>query len=279
MTIDWSKPIETVPCERNPKPVPCEVSLDAGDDFYTIRILGRWIDSDDLNEEGNEWRVDRKGRFFSLNGRVRNVAEDGAESASSEAPEPAAIDWSKPIETVPCERNPEPVPCHIRHHDWDGRHLIYINGPWIDGDDRDEGNDTWYVEPDGEFVTLRGRVRNVAQPEHSEEPPVAVGDTEKIDPLESHNYAPLRAILDAAYEQSAAGKGVERHGNGLPWLEQPILTVTRHHGLGFATGQAEKKIREAVGMVNRGDKAAAERELLGAIVYVAGAIQWIKEQE
>jgi len=96
--------------------------------------------------------------------------------------------------------------------------------------------------------------------------------------IDTDGYAPLRAILDAAYAQSASGKGVERHGNGLPWLEQPILTVTRHHGLGFATGQAEKKIREAVGMVSRGDKAAGERELLGAIVYVAGAIQWIREQ-
>jgi len=96
--------------------------------------------------------------------------------------------------------------------------------------------------------------------------------------IDTEGYAPLRAILDAAYEQSAAGKGVERHGNGLPWLEQPICQIGRSVGLGFTTGQALKKITEAVGMVNRGDKAAAERELLGAIVYVAGAIQWLREQ-
>ena len=95
---------------------------------------------------------------------------------------------------------------------------------------------------------------------------------------EGADYGALQDILDAAYDQSAKGKGVERHGNGLPWTQQPIMAISRSVGIGFPTGQAVKKITEAVGMLRRGDAAAAERELLGAIVYVAGAIQWIREQ-
>jgi len=91
-------------------------------------------------------------------------------------------------------------------------------------------------------------------------------------------YEPLRQILLDAFEQSASGKGSERHGNGQPWTQQPILTITRSVGLGFPTGQAIKKTIEASGMVERAQLDAAERELLGAIVYLAGAIQWIREQ-
>jgi len=91
-------------------------------------------------------------------------------------------------------------------------------------------------------------------------------------------YEALYQILSDAYDQSETGKGSERHGNGQPWTQQPILTITRDVGLGFPTGQAIKKTIEAIGMVDREQHVAAERELLGAIVYLAGAIQWIREQ-
>lgn len=90
-------------------------------------------------------------------------------------------------------------------------------------------------------------------------------------------YEDLRAILDEAYAQSAEGKGRERHANSRPWDQQPILQITRAVGLGFPTGQAIKKIEEAVGMVNRGQSDAAARELLGAIVYAAAAIRYVRE--
>ena len=85
-------------------------------------------------------------------------------------------------------------------------------------------------------------------------------------------YEDLAEVLTAALMQAAAGKGSERHGNGLPFAAQPMAEITRAHGLGFPLGQSEKKGREATGMVARGEFDAARRELLGAINYVAGAV-------
>ena len=84
-------------------------------------------------------------------------------------------------------------------------------------------------------------------------------------------YAPLWDQLNAAAAQASHGKGAERHGNGKPWLEQPLFRLVGTHGIGFATGQADKKTGEAIGMIARGDHAAARHELLGAIVYLAAA--------
>ena len=83
------------------------------------------------------------------------------------------------------------------------------------------------------------------------------------------DYATLRKILDAAYDQAANGKGKERHANDLPWDKQPIIEIGKLHGAGFNAGQATKKLQEAQGMVARGQHDAAYREVLGAIVYAA----------
>ena len=48
-------------------------------------------------------------------------------------------------------------------------------------------------------------------------------------------------------------------------------------GAGFPLGQAIKKAQEATGMLNRGEKDAAIRELLGVINYAAAAVHLIKE--
>jgi hypothetical protein len=96
----------------------------------------------------------------------------------------------------------------------------------------------------------------------------------------SGDYAPLADVLYRALEQASAGKGAERHATANPFVEQPIMTIARSlrsAGLGFQTGQAIKKTTEAVGMVERGQHAAAERELLGAINYLAAAILFITE--
>ena len=92
-----------------------------------------------------------------------------------------------------------------------------------------------------------------------------------------NDYAALRAILDEAYEQASAGKGLERHANGRPFDRQPILEIGRMMGVGFQLGQAAKKSQEAVGMINRGNRDAAVRELLGAINYIAAAVIQVKE--
>lgn len=85
-------------------------------------------------------------------------------------------------------------------------------------------------------------------------------------------YEPLADILDAALMQAADGKGSERHGNGLPFADQPMMQITRMVGLGFPLGQVMKKAQEAHGMASRGQTDAARRELLGVINYAAGAV-------
>ena len=97
-------------------------------------------------------------------------------------------------------------------------------------------------------------------------------------------YEQLVSILKAAHEQAAGGKGAERHGNGLPFGVQPMQTISflLHSSQGMFY-QAIKKVQEANSQLDRakltGDltavtlaKAFAEREVLGAINYLAGAL-------
>lgn len=98
----------------------------------------------------------------------------------------------------------------------------------------------------------------------------------KQQPIELNDYddyQALRDVLDEAYEQAASGKGKDRHANGNAWLNQPIFEIGRMVGVGFNTGQAIKKLQESIRMKPN----AAVRELLGAIVYAASAIQLIRE--
>lgn len=93
----------------------------------------------------------------------------------------------------------------------------------------------------------------------------------------TQRYAPLLAVLDEAFRQAAIGKGDERHAQGLPFDQQPILRIARQAGHGFPAGQALKKTEEALGMMGRGESAAAIREWLGAIVYLAAAVISVRE--
>lgn len=81
-------------------------------------------------------------------------------------------------------------------------------------------------------------------------------------------YESLRTVLEAAYHQAARGKGAQRHAQAMPFHEQPMQKLIELYGQGFALGQAGKKMQEA----QRLKPDAAERELIGAIVYIAGAI-------
>lgn len=91
-------------------------------------------------------------------------------------------------------------------------------------------------------------------------------------------YEMLRKGLDAAYDQSAKGKGAKRHADNKPFDQQPIMLTTRRHGEGFPMGQAEKKIGEAAGMISRGEIEAARHEILGAIVYLVAAWSFLEEK-
>jgi hypothetical protein len=91
------------------------------------------------------------------------------------------------------------------------------------------------------------------------------------------DYQKLKTVLDAAYRQSAEGKGKERHANERDFDRQPILEIGRMVGPGYHTGQAMKKCQEAIGMVSRGEHDKAVQELLGTIVYAAAAVVLITE--
>lgn len=83
-------------------------------------------------------------------------------------------------------------------------------------------------------------------------------------------YDKLFVVLTKALHQAQDGKGKDRHAQpDTPFEDQPIITIGRMVGLGFQNGQAIKKMVEAQGMMKRGEFAAAEREVLGAINYLA----------
>lgn len=92
------------------------------------------------------------------------------------------------------------------------------------------------------------------------------------------DYYALAGILNAAFDQASSGKGKERHANGRPFDRQPIMEMGRMTGPSGPAFQAMKKTQEALGMVSRGDYAAAERELLGAIIYAAAAVLLVREK-
>lgn len=88
-------------------------------------------------------------------------------------------------------------------------------------------------------------------------------------------YETLRDVLERAYAQAATGKGAERHANGKPFHQQPMQDLIRLNGVGFATGQIGKKASEALGLPTTERQV---HELLGAIVYCAGAIIALEQQ-
>lgn len=82
-------------------------------------------------------------------------------------------------------------------------------------------------------------------------------------------YDKLAAILDEALERAQAGKGKERHANGKPFHEQPIVAI--NVDLGTADGalyQVRKKMDESKRLPP--DRRRAER--LDAINYIVASI-------
>lgn len=100
-------------------------------------------------------------------------------------------------------------------------------------------------------------------------PDVVERDRRRGVTLQADGYDKLADVLSRAFDQAAHGKGRERHANDKPFDKQPMQDLIRLHGVGFATGQASKKASEAMGLPSTDRKVA---ELLGAIVYLAGAV-------
>lgn len=85
-----------------------------------------------------------------------------------------------------------------------------------------------------------------------------------------HGYEQLASVLQDAYTQASVGKGRERHANDQPFHQQRMQTISglldSDDGMAF---QAIKKLTEGLQF---SDANAREKELLGAIVYIAGII-------
>lgn len=92
-------------------------------------------------------------------------------------------------------------------------------------------------------------------------------------------YDSLYLVLREALDQASTGKGRERHANDLAFDDQPMQKLIDLYGVGFAHGQAAKKMQEAQGMLLRGEIDKAIHEVLGAINYAAGAIISMKKQQ
>lgn len=92
-----------------------------------------------------------------------------------------------------------------------------------------------------------------------------------VDP----KYEDLYRVLMDAYQQAAVGKGSQRHANDRPFKDQPMQSIIALNGKGFATGQISKKVQESLRM----EPEHAIHELLGAIVYAAGLIVYIQNNE
>jgi len=96
--------------------------------------------------------------------------------------------------------------------------------------------------------------------------------------MDTPGYESLRYALELAYEQSASGKGKERHANGKPFDRQPIMEIARMVGLAGHTFQICKKAQEATTLANDGQHERAIAELCGAMVYAAAGITFLNEQ-
>ncbi len=96
--------------------------------------------------------------------------------------------------------------------------------------------------------------------------------------MSAAGYEELSRALVEAYKQAAGGKGKERHARGKPFRNQPIMEITRMVGPGYPTGQAMKKLQEAVGMMEKGNFQAAQAEALGAINYAAAFYTLLSEK-
>ena len=73
------------------------------------------------------------------------------------------IDWGKPIETVPCRRNPEPVPCRLSAIYPSAHVYVVIEGDWEDGYyamNRGRGQ-YWGYDKDGTSNEWLPQLRNV----------------------------------------------------------------------------------------------------------------------
>lgn len=88
-------------------------------------------------------------------------------------------------------------------------------------------------------------------------------------------YEKLVAVFQAAHDQAAHGKGKERHANGLPFHEQRMQSISKT--LASADGMAYQVVKKMTEGLQFDDHKRREKELLGAINYLAGIVIFFRE--
>lgn len=88
-------------------------------------------------------------------------------------------------------------------------------------------------------------------------------------------YEKLVAVFQAAHDQAAHGKGKERHANGLPFHEQRMQSISKT--LASADGMAYQVVKKMTEGLQFDDHKRREKELLGAINYLAGIVIYFRE--
>lgn len=88
-------------------------------------------------------------------------------------------------------------------------------------------------------------------------------------------YEKLVAVFQAAHDQAAHGKGKERHANGLPFHEQRMQSISKT--LASADGMAYQVVKKMTEGLQFDDNKRREKELLGAINYLAGIVIYFRE--
>lgn len=86
------------------------------------------------------------------------------------------------------------------------------------------------------------------------------------------NYAPLHDVLLDALRQAAYGNGKERHAEGQPFTEQRMQSICDMQN--SANGMVYQAIKKATEGMGFDDIERQNKELLGAIVYLAGVVVW-----
>lgn len=111
--------------------------------------------------------------------------------------------------------------------------------------------------------------------------PATKADTDKprhLSDITDGGYDSLRSVLLAAFDQASQGKGRERHAEDKPFDKQDICQEARDLGLAFPLGQARKKLKESLKLLDIRGPNAAIAEILGAINYAAAAVIVLQEE-
>jgi hypothetical protein len=83
---------------------------------------------------------------------------------------------------------------------------------------------------------------------------------------------PFSPALAVCIDQAVRGKGEQRHGHGAAFVEQLWVQLAFRHGVGFLTGQSEKKWIEANTSIIATDDERYIHEVAGSINYALMAV-------